>query len=83
MALVRDGDTIRLDMRTRTLGLLVDADERCPPGAGGPALRPMTAPTEPRRTRRFRPACQARNTVRDTAPHVVVVRCTPAHIHQV
>ncbi|HEV8175905.1 MAG TPA: dihydroxy-acid dehydratase [Actinoplanes sp.] len=27
MALVRDGDTIRLDMRTRTLDLLVDADE--------------------------------------------------------
>jgi dihydroxy-acid dehydratase len=27
MALVHDGDTIRLDMRTRTLDLLVDADE--------------------------------------------------------
>jgi dihydroxy-acid dehydratase len=27
MALVRDGDMIRLDMRTRTLDLLVDADE--------------------------------------------------------
>ncbi len=27
MALVRDGDAIRLDMRTRTLDLLVDVDE--------------------------------------------------------
>jgi len=27
MALVRDGDQVRLDLRTRTLDLLVDADE--------------------------------------------------------
>ena len=57
IALVADGDRIRLDLTARTLDLLVDADELERRRAG---WKPLPAPLRDRRARRSTPSWSAR-----------------------